>query len=93
MERKKSNLEQIVTESAKRFTETSVSQSDLMLTPEERFAMYDSIIECLESGDSNENIAKNVIECVQEKLFELEKDDSFKTEKGKVKSPIFRRID
>lgn len=51
---------------------SGVAAPRFVLSTEEKLGLFDSILECLESGDDNESIAKNVVACFEDKLAELD---------------------
>ena len=62
------------------------------LTQVEKLGLFDSILECLESGDDNINIAKNVVQCFEDKLHELDPSEKEEIAQSKgLNGPVFRR--
>ena len=70
-------------------TDRPVKKVDLTLKPVEKQAFYHDVLHRLRSGDSPENIARDVLACVDELL--TDKQDESTGKKG-PSGPIFRRV-
>jgi hypothetical protein len=69
-----------------------ISSPSFKLTQEERLGLFDSILECLESGDDNKTISKNVVSCFEDKLAEMDPEQKIEVAPKKgLKGPVFRR--
>lgn len=68
----------------------AIKDVSFSLTPEERTAMYFSIVELIRSGEEPEVIAKHILNVLQDKLNEL-KNEAQNVEGPK--SPVFRRAE
>src|SRR3990170_4587841 len=61
---------------------------NLVFSTEERFAIYEGVLEMLKAGEDHREIARNVVSFLNERISERMKKANQKTRK----SPIFRRV-
>ena len=79
-------------ERMKKLVGSGLPSQSFELTQEEKLGLFDSILECLESGDDNQTIAKNVVACFEDKLAELDPEQKIEVAPKKgLRGPVFRR--
>ena len=79
-------------ERMKKLVGTGMASPSFKLSQEEKLGLFDSVLECLESGDDNQTIAKNVVACFEGKLAEMDPEQKIEVAPKKgLRGPVFRR--